>query len=180
MILSVCIALFITNGSQSDLLSCPPRAAETQALLGSSSRAATTLLTGRGKGNLDQENHILGSSDPQNPARMWDLCSYLKGLCTRKRSLSIYLGGTKEETLTLARFGPEAPGKSSGSSLKPDPSLAAPHRTHVPLRKRSWCSPWPPGLSHHPWSSRKKTWKRVSPALLVERRSDSKTRGVFL
>lgn len=52
MILSVCIALFITNGSQSDLLSCPPRAAETQALLGSSSRAATTPLTGGGKGEF--------------------------------------------------------------------------------------------------------------------------------
>ena len=52
MILSVCIALFITNGSQSDLLLCPLRAAETQALLGSGSSAATTPLTGGGKGEF--------------------------------------------------------------------------------------------------------------------------------
>lgn len=89
MILSVCIALFITHGSQSDLLSCPLRAAETQALLGISSRAATTPLTGGGRGNLDQETHVLGSSDLHKSGRMWDLWSYPKDLCARKSSLSI-------------------------------------------------------------------------------------------
>lgn len=53
MILSVCIALFIINRSQSDLLSFPLKAAETQALVASSSsKAATTLFIGERKGEL--------------------------------------------------------------------------------------------------------------------------------
>lgn len=53
MILSVCIALFIINSPQSDFLSCPLRAAETQAVVGSSSStAATTLLIGERQGEF--------------------------------------------------------------------------------------------------------------------------------
>lgn len=121
MILSVCIALFITNGFQSDLLSCPPRDAETQALLGSGSRAATTQVEERG--SLDEENHILGPSDPRKPARMWDLWSYSKDLCKTKSTLSIWLGGMTEQTLTLAKFGSEAPEFFLLKKL-PDPSIS--------------------------------------------------------
>lgn len=68
MILSVCIALFIANGSQSDLLSCPLRAAETQREA-AAEQPPPHLQAGE-RGNLDLENHVLGSSDPYEPARM--------------------------------------------------------------------------------------------------------------
>lgn len=180
MILSVCIALFITNGSQSDLLSCPLRAAETQALLGSSSRAATTPRTGRGKGEFGPRKPHLWFLRPLQTSKDVGFMVPPNGFVYKKvRSVYLALWDDRANS-DLGQVWTRGSRKSSSSSLKPDPSLAAPHQTHIPHREGSLCSPQLPGLSHHLQSSRKNTWKCVSPALLAERHSHSKTWGYFL
>jgi len=90
MILSVCIALFITNSSQSDLLSCPPRAAETRALLGSSSRAATTPRRGRGKGEFGPSKPHPWFLRPWQTSKVVGFMALPKR-CVYKNVCSIYL-----------------------------------------------------------------------------------------
>lgn len=179
MILSVCIALFITNGSQSDLLSCPPRAAETQALLGSSSRTPTTPLTGREKGEFGPRKSRLWVLRPLQTSKDVGLM-VLPKTSTCKKVLSVYLAWWDDRTNSdLGQVWTR--GSREKQRLQPQarPIPCCSARTHAPLEEHRLCSPQLPGLSHHPWSSHKNTWKCVSPALPAGRRSHSKAWGYF-
>lgn len=120
MILSVCIALFIINSPQSDLLSCPPRAADKQALAGSSSssRAATIPFIGERKGEFGPRKSLV----PQTLTNQQGCGIFgpTQKICVLASAPCL---SDDRANSDLVQVGIRSSWKSSGSSLKPNPSL---------------------------------------------------------